>query len=123
MAQCVCVSLCHVTLMFAGSRGIAETTCHWVDAVTLNKQQATSTSNPVVMQFVAAKHCCHVCIHDVQGAVYHWTISTGYSLAEATNLCVAQPERTLFHLQEWVRMLHDSSKQARTFYYVVVQLF
>ncbi|DBA82438.1 TPA: hypothetical protein ACH3X2_000674 [Trebouxia sp. C0005] len=46
------------------------------------------------------------------GAVYHWTISTGYSLAEATNLCVAQPERTLSHLQKWVTMLHDSSKQA-----------
>ena len=58
----------------------------------------------------------------VQGAMYHWTISTGYSLAEATNLCVAQPERTLSHLQEWLNMLHDASKQARTFYLVVMQL-
>ena len=41
-----------------------------------------------------------MCMTDVQGAVYHWTISTGFSLAEATNLYVGPPRQLLSHLQD-----------------------
>lgn len=46
--------------------------------------------------------CCTwlMCMTDLQGAVYHWTISTGFSLAEATNLYVGPPRQLLSHLQD-----------------------
>jgi len=48
---------------------------------------------------------------DVQGAVYHWTISTGFSLAEATNLYVGQPGQLLSHLQDWYTLLCSACTQ------------
>ena len=52
-----------------------------------------------------------MCIADVQGAVYHWTISTGFSLAEATNLYVGQPRQLLTHLQDWYTLLCSACTQ------------
>ena len=47
----------------------------------------------------------------MQGAVYHWTVSTGFSLAEATNLYVGQPGRVMSHLQEWYPLLCTACTQ------------
>jgi len=52
-----------------------------------------------------------MCMTDVQGAVYHWTISTGFSLAEATNLYVGQPRQLLTHLQDWYTLLCSACTQ------------
>ncbi|KAA6427379.1 MAG: hypothetical protein FRX49_02043 [Trebouxia sp. A1-2] len=46
------------------------------------------------------------------GSVYHWTISTGFSLAEATNLYVGQPGQLLSHLQDWYTLLCSACTQA-----------
>ncbi|DBA93628.1 TPA: demethylase [Trebouxia sp. C0006] len=46
------------------------------------------------------------------GAVYHWTISTGFSLAEATNLYVGPPGQLLTHLQDWYTLLCSACTQA-----------
>ena len=51
---------------------------------------------------------------DVQGSVYHWTISTGFSLAEATNLYVGQPGQLLSHLQDWYTLLCSACTQVST---------
>ncbi len=52
-----------------------------------------------------------MCMTDVQGAVYHWTISTGFSLAEATNLYVGPPGQLLTHLQDWYTLLCSACTQ------------
>lgn len=47
----------------------------------------------------------------LQGAVYHWTISTGFSLAEATNLYLGAPHSMLPHLQHWYALIHAACTQ------------
>lgn len=49
--------------------------------------------------------------YPLQGAVYHWTISTGFSLAEATNLYLGSLPSMLPHLQHWYTLTHAACTQ------------
>lgn len=47
----------------------------------------------------------------MQGAVYHWTISTGFSLAEASNLYLGSAQQLVGHLCRWSQLLHAACTQ------------
>lgn len=44
----------------------------------------------------------------MQGVVYHWTISTGFSIAEATNVCVCESGRMAENLCQWYNKLEKA---------------
>ena len=50
---------------------------------------------------------------EVQGKVYHWTISTGFSLAEATNMFVGRREHLVQCAQDWLHLMEQCCKQVQ----------
>lgn len=50
---------------------------------------------------------------EVQGKVYHWTISTGFSLAEATNMFVGRREHLVHCTQDWLHLMEQCCKQVQ----------
>ena len=59
-------------------------------------------------------HSCRLTAQpDLQGKVYHWTISTGFSLAEATNMFVGRREHLVQCTQDWLHLMEQCCKQVQ----------
>ena len=60
--------------------------------------------------------------HAMQGVVYHWTISTGFSLAEATNVCVCELEKMAEILCQWCTKLEKACAEVKFCFKWLMQL-
>ena len=50
----------------------------------------------------------------MQGETYHWTVSSGFSLAEACNFYTVAGDLTLPHLDDIWRRLENRAKRANS---------